>query len=182
MKEQSEWLPDSFSKACRFAAEAHQGQTMQETDLPYLLHLSLVSQEVLVALAADKSYDANLAVQCAWLHDTLEDTAVTYEQLQQHFGTPVADGVLALSKDETLAKSEQMADSLSRIRQQPQEIWLIKLADRISNLQPPPSSWSAEKITRYQAETRLIYDALQEANALLAGRLLAKAEAYRAFL
>jgi (p)ppGpp synthase/HD superfamily hydrolase len=178
---QNNWSQDSYIKACKFAAHAHQGQIMSGSGLPYLVHLSLVSMEVVAALAAGGNYDADLAVQCAWLHDTIEDTAVTHAQLQQLFGARVADGVLALSKDETIAKPRQMTDSLCRIQQQPREIWLVKLADRITNLQPPPPHWTKAKTAQYLTEALLIHDALKEANGFLAARLLAQAEAYRAF-
>lgn len=41
------WSQDSYIKACRFAAEAHQGQCVPGTELPYLVHLSMVSMEAL---------------------------------------------------------------------------------------------------------------------------------------
>lgn len=115
---------------------------------------------------------------CALLHDTVEDTAVTYEQVAAGFGQPVADGVLALTKDEGLPKGEQMPDSLRRIKRQPREVWLVKLADRIVNLQPPPKHWQAERIAAYKVESDSILAALGEASPLLAERLAAKIEAY----
>ena len=51
----------------------------------------------------------SLAVQCALLHDTIEDTAVTFEEIVDRFGREVAEGVLSLTKDKTLPKSEQIA-------------------------------------------------------------------------
>jgi len=47
-------------------------------------------------------------------------------------------GVSALSKDEAVPKEKELEDSLHRIREQPAEILMVKLADRITNLQPPP--------------------------------------------
>jgi len=80
------------------------------------------------------------------LHDTIEDTQVSYENLCEQFGTAVANGVRALSKDENLpTKHDQMMDSLARIRQQGVEIWMVKLADRVTNLYAPPFYWTQEK-------------------------------------
>jgi len=172
---------DLYLQAYRFAAEAHQGQTITGTDLPYIVHLGLVSMEVAVALTAAPDHDGDLAVQCALLHDTLEDTAVTYAEIQSRFGPKVADGVLALTKDLALPKEGQMADSLRRIRQQPPEVWLVKLADRICNLQPPPAHWTQARIAQYRAEALEIHRLLMDASDLLGGRLLAKAEAYQQF-
>ncbi|MBN1891019.1 MAG: bifunctional (p)ppGpp synthetase/guanosine-3',5'-bis(diphosphate) 3'-pyrophosphohydrolase [Thermoflexales bacterium] len=175
---QAHWSQDEYIRAYRFAAIAHQGQSVPGTDLPYIVHLSLVCMEVIAALIAEQGHDENLAVQCALLHDVIEDTGVTYEQVQQEFGSAVADGVLALSKDPALPKPAQMPDSLQRIQEQPQEIWLVKLADRISNLQPPPHYWTQDKIVAYRQEAIQIQDALGAASPFLSARLTLKIEAY----
>lgn len=172
------WSQDRYTAAARFAAAAHAGQTVPGTDLPYLLHVSLVAMEVGAALRAEPGHDEDLAIQCALLHDTIEDTAVTHAQLAAAFGPPVAGGVLALSKDEALPKDQRMPDSLRRIREQPRAIWLVKLADRIVNMQPPPQHWDAAKVAAYRAEARDILAALGAASPLLAARLAAKIEAY----
>lgn len=172
------WSQDTYSAAYRFAADAHRGQTVTDTDLPYLLHIGLVSMELIAALRVEPGLDETLALGCALLHDVLEDTPTTYAELVAAFGTAVADGVQALSKDVTLPKAERMADSLERIRRQPPEIWMVKLADRITNLQPPPRSWSTPKIAAYRAEAQQILDALGSASPTLAARLQQKIVAY----
>lgn len=164
--------PDILQKAILFAAQAHATQRFPGTELPYLLHLAQVASEV---IAADGS---ELSVLCAWLHDTLEDTDVTYQTLQETFGVAVAQGVLALTKDSNLPKEERMADSLERILQQPVDIAWVKLADRISNLQRPPAYWSPEKIAGYREEAQQILIALGPSCPVLAGRLEAKIAAY----
>ena len=146
--------------------------------LPYIMHLSFVSMEVIAALTEERGRDENLAVQCALLHDILEDTPNTYAQVVEQFGPAVADGVLALTKDATLPKAEQMADSLRRIQQQPPEIGMVKLADRITNLQAPPPHWTQEKITSYREEAIAIHNALQETSPYLSARLQEKITVY----
>ncbi len=175
------WSQEQYIKAFQFAAAAHLGQTVANGDLPYVTHVSLVSMEVIAALTVEDGRDGDLAVQCALLHDVIEDTAVTYEGVAQEFGAAVADGVLALSKDKRLPKDLTMPDSLRRICQQPREIWMVKLADRITNLQVPPPHWSSDDIRRYRDEAILILDALQDASDLLAARLRDKITAYRTF-
>ena len=64
-----------------------------------------------------------------------------------------------------------MADSLVRIQQQPPEIALVKLADRINNLQYIPPHWSLAKAQMYQAEAGVILATLGGASAVLAERL-----------
>jgi (p)ppGpp synthase/HD superfamily hydrolase len=177
-KETPMWSQDRYAEASRFAAMAHSGQTLPNADLPYLLHVTQVAMEVVAALRAEPGHDEDLAVLCALLHDTVEDTAVTVEQLAAAYGQPVADGVLALTKDESLPKEQQIRDSLRRIRQQPRAVWLVKLADRIVNLQLPPRHWEPAKIAQYKADAREIFETLGVASPLLAARLEVKIAAY----
>jgi (p)ppGpp synthase/HD superfamily hydrolase len=179
---QNSWLQDDYIKAYRFAAQAHRGQHVPGTDLPYIMHVSFVSMEIMAALGVETGRDGNLAVQCALLHDVIEDTDVTYEQVQAEFGEKVAQGVLALTKDKRLEKRLQMQDSLQRIRQQPQEIWMVKLADRISNLEPPPYYWTKERISGYREEALEIYHTLHSASEYLGSRLVEKIELYKRYL
>lgn len=171
-------LQDAWLEAWRFAARAHGGQVTPGEPFPYLMHLGAVGMEVLAAHQHSAFDDPVLAIQCALLHDTLEDTDTTEAALAARFGPAVASGVRALAKDESLPKAARMADSLQRIRQQPREVWAVKLADRITNLAPPPSTWRAEKITAYREEARRILEALGEAHAPLAARLSSRIEAY----
>ncbi|HEY5984682.1 MAG TPA: HD domain-containing protein [Anaerolineales bacterium] len=168
-------------KAYRFAAEAHRWQRVPGTHLPYIMHLSFVAMEILAA-AAVEDFDADLALQCSLLHDTLEDTLVRYDKLQHEFGEAVAHGVSALTLDKKLPKPNQMPECLDRIRRQPREIWRVKLADRITNLQPPPARWSKERIREYHAEAQVILAALKDASPFLADRLSVKVRDYAAFM
>jgi (p)ppGpp synthase/HD superfamily hydrolase len=174
----SAWNRELYIKACQFAARAHRGQLVPGSDLPYLLHLNLVSMEILAALSAETGHDGDLAVQCALLHDTIEDTDTSYEQIESIFGIRVADGVAALSKNPALAKSQQLLDSLERIAAQPIEIWMVKLADRITNLQTPPPHWTPDKIVRYRDEAIEIHTQLHTASPFLAARLAQKIQTY----
>jgi (p)ppGpp synthase/HD superfamily hydrolase len=172
------WSQDRYTFASRFAAFAHAGQQVPGSELPYLLHLAQVAMEVSAALRVETGHDEDLAMQCALLHDTVEDTAITYEEVVATFGRAVADGVLALTKDEQLPKDEQMPDSLRRISEQPHAVWLVKLADRIVNMQKPPKHWAADKVASYKVEARTILDALGAASPMLAARLDEKIVAY----
>ncbi|MEH2160337.1 MAG: HD domain-containing protein [Nostoc sp.] len=176
------WSQETYIKALKKAAYAHLGQKIPGSEIPYIMHLNLVSIEVIAALSVETEHDGNLAIQCAILHDTIEDTNTTFEDIKNEFGESVANGVLALTKDESLAKHLQMADSLERIKEQPQEIWMVKLADRITNLQAPPHYWTQDKIIRYREEGIQIYEVLQDASPFLASRLAKLIEDYKAFI
>ncbi len=164
--------PDLYLRALRFASLAHGDQRMPDGDHPYLVHLASVAAEVIAALEAEPTNDADLAVACALLHDVVEDTATTIDRVEAEFGAAVAAGVLALSKREEVPKVERIADSLARIRQQPREVWMVKLADRVVNLTPPsPRHWSGDKRGAYRAQGEQILAVLEAASPHLAARL-----------
>ncbi|MEM7032012.1 MAG: HD domain-containing protein [Chloroflexota bacterium] len=177
------WSQDIYNQTWHFAAEAHQGQTIPGSPLPYIVHLSSVAMEVIATLSVETVSQPNLSLQCALLHDVIEDTSVPYNAIADQFGIQVADGVQALSKNDQLPdKQSQMVDSLARIKKQPPEVWLVKMADRITNLQGPPAHWSKEKISLYREEGQLIWNELQTASPFLATRLQQKIDDYKQYL
>jgi (p)ppGpp synthase/HD superfamily hydrolase len=171
------WDQDFFKRALDFAARAHGTQAVPGSGFPYVVHVTKVATEVLLA-CQDGGLEPNLAMSCALLHDTIEDAGVTALALQAEFGAAVAEGVQALTKNPTLAKAQRMEDSLRRIRHQPREIWAVKLADRITNLEPPPPAWTVEKRRAYLAEAHVILEALRGGSPALEARLLSHAVRY----
>ena len=173
-----------YQKAIKFAAAKHaeQNQTVPGTNLPYVVHLSNVAMEILIASFNTDDFDLGFAVQVALLHDTIEDTCTTFDELETEFGTDIAKAVLALTKNNSLPKEQQMNDSLKRIKSIPTEIWAVKLADRITNLQPPPPHWDNDRKNRYREEAKLIHSELKGGNEFLAKRLEKKIEEYRIYL
>jgi (p)ppGpp synthase/HD superfamily hydrolase len=172
------WSIDDFHDALDFAGRAHGDQKVPGTPIPYVVHLVKVATEVIHAWEASKDFDVKLATTCALLHDSMEDAGVTRDALVKTFGEPVAAGVHALTKDEALEKSQRMADSLRRLKQQPRDVQLVKLCDRITNLEPPPHYWPREKRVAYRDEAKVILSELGGAHAGLAKRLQEKIDAY----
>lgn len=169
-----------YQHALAFAAAKHaaSGQKVKGTDLPYIVHVCNVAMEILIAAPQSGDFNLPLAIQAALLHDTVEDTDTKIEEIAQLFGHGIAEGVLALTKDESLPGDEQIGDSVQRIKKQPKEIWSVKLADRITNLQPPPAQWSNEKIQSYINDSYMILSELKEGNVYLANRLSEKIKEY----
>lgn len=176
----SPWSQENYITALRYAAAAHNCQKLPGTDLPYLVHVTMVAMEIIAALEHEDGLNGDLAVQCALLHDVIEDAGKSCEDIAARFGPAVADGVLALSKNILLnSKQAKMADSLERINRRPREVRMVKLADRITNLQPPPKDWSADKIASYRDEAEVILSALGKASSpYLFSRLEQKIEMY----
>lgn len=173
-----------YQKAIAFAAYKHQekNQYLTGTKLPYVVHLSNVAMEIFMAAHNTDSFNLSFGVQVALLHDTLEDTQTEYEEIKKEFGLDIADAVSALTKDYQLPEAQQTPDSLTRIKKLPEEVWAIKLADRITNLQQPPISWSNQDRIKYQEEARLILNELKFGSGYLAKRLKEKIEVYSQFI
>jgi len=172
---------DNITKAWFFASKAHKEQKYPKEQLPYLTHIGNVMMEVMRVSSELKN--AELAIICAILHDTIEDTKITYDEIVQSFSVGVADGVMALTKRDSFeTKKEKMWDSLQRIKQQPSEIWVVKMADRIANLGEPPLYWNRKKIEAYQEEAKMILNHLGSANETMAKRLNKKIELYSSFI
>ena len=164
-------LPQTlYQTAIKFATQKHVAinQKVPGTELPYVVHLSNVAMEVLMANANTENFNIAFAIQVALLHDTIEDADTTFSEVEENFGTEVANAVLALTKNESLPKEVQMMDSLNRIKKLPYEVWAVKMADRITNLQKPPIHWDDEKKKKYRAEAHVILEELKEGNVFLA--------------
>lgn len=174
---------DNYTKVLRYAARAYAKQVTFE-DLPYMTHVVGVTTEVIHACVQSQIDDekTNLAISVSLLHDILEKTKITYDDIFNNFGYEVAEGVEALSKNYDLNKKEQFKDQIERLLAQPYEIQMIKLADRINNLCIEPDIWDEDEIEDYLVESRLIYSFMKNANVYLADRLDNKIKEFEKYL
>jgi guanosine-3',5'-bis(diphosphate) 3'-pyrophosphohydrolase len=137
----------------------HEKQLISGTSAPYFEHICRVFSYT-KKFVGNHSLLRNDALMMAALHDTIEDTDVSYAQIELKFGTFVAGGVAALSKNSLLPKSLQMADSLNRILAHSREARVVKMADRADNISVPHLFWTDEKKLEYLKESLLIYQTL----------------------
>jgi len=119
----------TYARALEFSARKHAGHKRNNGD-NYIIHPIRVSQEVFTEKQK----------LMALLHDTLEDTGTTYEELVENFGKEVADGVEAL----THRKGESYADYIERVRKNPDAVQ-VKIADIADNLNDSPSENAIKK-------------------------------------
>lgn len=172
-----------YQKAIKYAGEKHSNQKVPGTNSNYLVHLSNVAMEVFMAYNFSVSFDLNFAIQLAILHDTIEDTDANFDEIREQFGEAIAIAVQALTKDCKIPlKQERMTDSLIRINKLQKEVGLVKIADRITNLQTPPAHWNSNKITAYYKEAQLISGVLSNKNEYLNNRLELKITEYKKHL
>src|SRR5688572_18762867 len=111
-------LQTQYQKAIKFAAKKHAdiNQLIPGTNLPYVVHLSNVAMEILIAAQKTENFDSEFAIQVALLHDILEDTETTFDEIVNEFGNSIAEAVLALTKNSKIQKERRMDDSLNRIK------------------------------------------------------------------
>ncbi|MBR3891828.1 MAG: bifunctional (p)ppGpp synthetase/guanosine-3',5'-bis(diphosphate) 3'-pyrophosphohydrolase [Bacilli bacterium] len=155
-----------------FASVAHKNQMMMDPEVPYLTHLISVASNVLEAYHnGEEKFNLDYALKLAILHDTIEDTEVTYDILEQRYGKDIAMGVLALSKNDNLPYNMQLEDSIERIKKAPREVAIVKLSDRIYNLMIKPEKWSKEKWDNYLKESEYMLNEIGIANKYLEDKL-----------
>jgi len=120
-----------ISEAAELAAHRHKGMARKgRGNEPYINHLAEVAN--LLATATDGA-DAEL-VAAGWLHDAIEDTDTTREELAQKFSERVASLVLECTDDMSLPKSERRQKQIEDAPHKSSGAKLIKIADKISNI------------------------------------------------
>ena len=152
-------------EAIDFAAEKHRNQRRKDDDAsPYINHpLGLAA-----LLAAEGGVDDVEVLQAAVLHDTIEDTNTTYEELQARFGKRVADIVAEVSDDKNLPKQVRKQLQIEHAPHITQEAAFVKLADKTCNLRDiataPPADWSLERRREYFEWAKQVVDRLPRVN------------------
>ncbi len=137
-------------KAAQFASEKHRNQRRKDADAsPYINHpLALAN-----VLATEGGIDNPDVFCAALLHDTIEDTNTTSDELTTHFGPKVATIVLEVTDDKSLDKAVRKEEQVRHAPLISPEAKLVKLADKICNLRDilasPPADWSADRKRAY---------------------------------
>ena len=133
LKDDKQYDLSKIISAYEFAAKAHEGQK-RSSDQDYIIHPLAVAY-ILLELGMDTD-----TICAALLHDVVEDTDATLDDLKKRFGQDVAllvDGVTKLSKIPTSTKEEQAAENIRKIllaMSQDIRVMIIKLADRLHNM------------------------------------------------
>ena len=146
-----------------FSAAAHEGQKRQ-TGEPYFIHPCAV-----VNILVDLGFDDVSTLVAAFLHDVLEDTPVTSDELEQKFGKEVlelVEGVTKLDKIKFVSAEDEQAENLRKMffaMAKDYRVIIIKLADRLHNMRTL-DALKPEKQIKIATQSLKIY-------APLAGRL-----------
>jgi guanosine-3',5'-bis(diphosphate) 3'-pyrophosphohydrolase len=135
-----------ISRAADFAARKHQDMRRKGVrQVPYINHLADVA--FLLAVATEGA-DAEL-VAAGWLHDTVEDTGTSREELALTFGDEIASLVMEVTDDKALPKDERKRLQIVKTPSKTSRAKMLKLADLISNLRQFPEDWEAQRVNAY---------------------------------
>ena len=140
----------AFLKALKFAADKHSTQRRKGYEAsPYINHLI----EVAEILSRVGRITDPVTLQAAILHDTIEDTTTTAEELESHFGTEVLSLIEELTDDKSLPKPERKRLQIEQAPHLSIRAKQIKIADKISNVRDvthfPPSHWPWQRRLDY---------------------------------
>lgn len=118
-----------WQQAAAFAARAHAAQLRKDGKTPYVAHVFRVALTVRdVFECGDQT-----ALCTALLHDTIEDTATDFDDIESSFGEPVAVCVAAMTKNMLLRENERETDYDARLAAAPWQARMVKLADVYDN-------------------------------------------------
>ena len=149
-------------KALNFAAQKHKDQRRKDAAAsPYINHpIGLAN------ILCNEGYVTEIEVICAaLLHDTIEDTQTTAEELDGEFGPSIREIVMEVTDDKSIPKSQRKRLQIEHAAHISDKAKLVKLADKISNLRDvahsPPADWSLDRRQQYFDWAKAVVDQLR---------------------
>lgn len=152
--------------AIAFAANKHRHQRRKDAAAsPYINHPIALAN----LLANEAGITDERVLMAAILHDTIEDTETTAQELALAFGDAVAGIVLEVTDDKALPKAERKRLQIEHAPHASLEARLVKLADKTCNLRDitasPPADWSAQRKREYFDWAKAVVDGLRGTHA-----------------
>jgi guanosine-3',5'-bis(diphosphate) 3'-pyrophosphohydrolase len=154
-------------RAAAFAAEKHRSQRRKDAEAsPYINH-PITAAYILVRA----NIEDPVVLASALLHDTVEDTLTTVDELEVVFGYEIANIVAECTDDKALPKLARKQAQIDHAAKLSQKAKLVKLADKIANVNDingaPPAGWSIERKREYFDWAKQVVDGMRGANAEL---------------
>jgi guanosine-3',5'-bis(diphosphate) 3'-pyrophosphohydrolase len=155
-------------KAIAYAAEKHRNQRRKDVDAsPYINHPIALAN----VIANEAGYPSMEVICAAILHDTVEDTDTTPEDLEAKFGKRIRDIVMEVTDDKSLPKQTRKLLQVQHSASLSHEAKLVKLADKICNLRDmtasPPADWDLARRREYFDWAKDVIDGLRGAERYL---------------
>lgn len=159
------FMSEDLKKALEYAKKAHEGQTRSD-GTPYIAHPERVAKTV---EQYAKTHNLPALIKAAYLHDTIEDTGTTQEDLEKLFGGLVASLVMELTSDKDQVQAMGKTTYLSqKMAAMTAYALVIKLADRLDNVSDLNTAKNPAWRQKYKKETEEIL-AYIEKNRILSG-------------
>jgi len=157
-----------FLKAMTFSAEKHRHQRRKDEQAsPYINHPIEVAN---VLWSIGSVYDV-ITIVAALLHDTIEDTNTTHEEIRINFGEEVLSLVLEVSDDKTLPKQVRKLNQINKASSLSYRAKQLKLADKICNISDiayfPPRNWPWQRRSDYLEWAASVIDGLRGVNSAM---------------
>lgn len=155
-------MTNKLLNALAFAAHKHRDQRRKDAVAsPYINHPIALAN----VLANEAGIDDERVLIAAILHDTIEDTETTEQELAREFGQEIGALVMEVSDDKNLSKAERKRLQVEHASTISRRAKLVKLADKICNLRDvvgsPPSGWSLSRKQEYFDWARAVVDGLR---------------------
>jgi guanosine-3',5'-bis(diphosphate) 3'-pyrophosphohydrolase len=155
-------------RALAFAAHKHRDQRRKDAEAsPYINHPIALAE----ALAGEGGVSDVEVLAAALLHDTIEDTDTSLEELKREFGGRIAGIVMEVTDDQALPKAERKRLQIERAAGLSTGAKLVKLADKICNLRDvadrPPAKWDLQRRQEYFEWAKRVIDGVRGANPAL---------------
>ena len=152
-------------RAVQFAAHKHKDQRRKDAKAtPYINHPIGLAE----VLHTDGGVRDPVVIAAALLHDTIEDTETTYDELRGIFGEEVADTVVELTDTKFLGKEARKRLQIAKAGRASERARHVKLADKICNLRDilasPPARWSLSRQQKYFDWAREVVDQVRGVN------------------
>jgi len=151
--------------ALAFAAEKHSRQRRKDSEAsPYINHPIAVA----TVLAAEGGVTDEAVLLAAVLHDTVEDTETSFDELEERFGRAVRDLVAEVTDDKSLPKQERKHLQIAHARSATPGARQIKIADKICNIRDiassPPADWTLDRKHEYLEWAERVVDGCRGVN------------------
>ncbi|CAK8676001.1 unnamed protein product [Clavelina lepadiformis] len=155
-----------------FAAKKHKNQRRKDVEgTPYINHPIGVAE----ILSREAGISELVVLQAALLHDTVEDTETTFEEIEQKFGKAVRSIVAEVTDDKSLPKKERKRLQVVNAPNKTREAKLVKLADKLYNLRDlnrcTPKGWGDQRVEEYFKWAHEVVVGLRGTNSILESKL-----------
>nr|XP_018898291.1 PREDICTED: guanosine-3',5'-bis(diphosphate) 3'-pyrophosphohydrolase MESH1-like [Bemisia tabaci]XP_018898292.1 PREDICTED: guanosine-3',5'-bis(diphosphate) 3'-pyrophosphohydrolase MESH1-like [Bemisia tabaci] len=172
MSNRNDSIVAAIIKCANFAAIKHTNQRRKDSEkTPYINHPIGVAN---ILTDEGHVYDLDV-IQAALLHDTVEDTDTTLDEIERHFGKSIRTIVDEVTDDKNLPKAERKRLQVVHAKTSSHNAKLVKLADKLYNLRDlereTPEGWTPERVKEYFLWARDVVGNLRGTNDILEQKL-----------